>query len=159
MIKSGQDIGGRQFVEIMRLIFLVVVIVIISFSVYSYIVKKNKTGYLENQLLVVRALYGKDCLLYENERVNVGVIDLSKIENSQKCFLGRDFGFLASITDKEGKEVKNFIVNKDIADLRFGCNVARKGFYCDTQKVFVRYYDGAEIKPGFLELNMVRYNE
>ncbi len=159
MRKKGQEILAKEMREVVRLVFLVIVFVAISFVVNGYINKKNDTGLLENDLLVVRALYSQNCLLYENERVNVGVIDLNKTVNAEKCFTGDNFGLFASITDMEKKEIKNFVINPNIADLRYGCNIIKKNFNCDYEDIYIRYYDGNEIKPGYMKLTMVRFNE
>lgn len=140
-----------------RLLILLVVFFSIGFIISQYGVFDVDTKDLEFNVLFNRAIYSKNCLSYEDERVYPGIIDMDKFNEIvlKNCFKNDNQGIKFSL---EGKEL---FVNKDFYESNiFLCNIPGKGgFKCKSKQFFVLIKDKDSVKSGFLNIKVVKKNE
>src|SRR3989344_5970411 len=94
MKKGSFILSSEVMMWIPRFILLVLVVLSVFFVVSMKVSKEFDIKEIETKLLTLRYLNSENCLAYKDEKVNPGIIDLSKFndEHLDKCLIKENFG-------------------------------------------------------------------
>lgn len=152
-MKGSFILNTETMMWIPRFILLVLVVLSVFFVVSMKVSKDFDIKEIETKLLTSRYLNSENCLAYKNERVNAGIIDLSKFndENLDKCLIRENFGVKLELKDndviKTAYNGKDFFI--DNQPLCFSDK-----YYCSSKVVYVLYYDNG-LKNCLLNIETV----
>lgn len=147
---------GDIILWIPKLIIFLVALFSVGLIISQYGTSEVDTKDLEFNVLFNRVIYSKNCLLYENERVYPGIINMDRFNELilKECFNNDNQGIKFSLGDKE------IFVNKDVYDSKPLCGTSGKqGFTCKSKQFLVLIKDKDSIKPKFLNMDIVKKNE
>ena len=146
-----------------RLLILLAVFFSIGIIISQYGTFEVDTKDLEFNVLFNRMIYSKNCLLFENERIYPGIIDMDKFNEIvlRDCFKNDNQGIKLSLGNKDDLEYKEIFVNKEFYESNaLLCNIPGKGgFKCKSKQFFVLIKDKDFFRPEFLNMGVIKKNE
>lgn len=162
MSKKAQTIMG-VFESIWELVLVVIICICIIGVVAYYLNEVNQTQNAEMQVLFTKFIYSPDCLAYNDSiKTYPGLIDYNKFtstSNIPNCKIKDTYGVRLTL-----KKLDNSVVTPNPLEL---LTPEKKGllspvcpalpnFKCFTKTAFVNYIINGEIKPGILQMEVIR---
>lgn len=147
--------------EIIKWIPKIIVIVIVVSTVFFLITIPVRQSFqidkLQQTILRQRFVYSDSCLADENENIiTPGIIDKVKFnsKNLENCFQAND-NTGVSLTLKTDNDIETINLNQRLTD-KFNFCFDIKHFSCNNYTYYVLIKDKNEIKPGFLNIRMIK---
>jgi len=145
------NIGRESGLFFVYVFFLVIVVV--SFNVAMSSVAAGRLDVVDlHEDVFVNKLFFEDCFLYENDRVNFGILDLEKInqENFERCFAQPDFGLRFNLYEEEIElEFNEKLIGKELFCFD------EKNFRCKNYSYYVNVFKDGRVESMVASLRMV----
>ena len=152
-MKKG-DLTADAIIWFWRIILVTMITIFIFMNTAKYLNPGFETEEFELKILTAKLLYSDTCIKYKNP----GEIDLEKFNDAhlQNCYLKSNLGFKLNLTNLDDKQIKVAELLSPQQETDLILPTVSKNFKYLSSKEYVLYYENNELKPGILNIEVIK---